>query len=349
MKGQYAMFRRRKKIYYAYDRKTKRQESLRTTDKDEALRFLVAMNEASKECAMNLSLAQIYLKHSDPRNLRRTWQYVLDEIVKIKTGATQSRWRNARSDAAFDSIRDMQLLKTTADDLLRVLQKGTVSTNVYLRRIHNFALDMNWLSDPIIPRRQWPNVRYKPKRAILLHEHQKIIAREVNPERRAFYQLCWHIGASQGDIANLKASDVDWHDETISFFRRKSAVPVVLRLGKEALSVLKDLPSEGLLFPYLYNIRTGDRANEFRQRCQSVGIEGVTLHSYRYAWAERARACGYPERFAQEALGHQSKAVHWAYARKATVRIPSLEEYEAQGYSAGDAIKPSEELSACLI
>jgi len=59
-----------------------------------------------------------------------------------------------------------------------------------------------------------------------------------------------------------------------------------------------------------------------------VDISGVSLHSYRYAWAERARTCGYPERFAQEALGHNSKAVHRAYARKAHVRIPTLEDYE---------------------
>ena len=40
------------------------------------------------------------------------------------------------------------------------------------------------------------------------------------------------------------------------------------------------------------------------------------------------RKSGYPERFAQEALGHNSKAVHRAYAKKAKVRVPSLEEYE---------------------
>ena len=37
---------------------------------------------------------------------------------------------------------------------------------------------------------------------------------------------------------------------------------------------------------------------------------------------------GYPERFAQEALGHKSQAVHRAYARKARVELPPLEEYE---------------------
>ena len=53
-----------------------------------------------------------------------------------------------------------------------------------------------------------------------------------------------------------------------------------------------------------------------------------SLHSYRYAWAERAKVCGYPERFAQEALGHNSKAVHRAYAKRALIKLPSLQEYE---------------------
>jgi hypothetical protein len=59
----------------------------------------------------------------------------------------------------------------------------------------------------------------------------------------------------------------------------------------------------------------------------------VTLHSYRYAWAERAKQAGYPERFAQIALGHNSKAVHRAYARHAQVTIPSLDAYEHAGTS----------------
>ena len=65
-----------------------------------------------------------------------------------------------------------------------------------------------------------------------------------------------------------------------------------------------------------------------RPRVGTAGIKGVTLHSYRYAWAERAKTAGYPERFAQEALGHNSKAVHRAYAKRALMKLPSLEEYE---------------------
>src|SRR5271170_188186 len=109
--------------------------------------------------------------------------------------------------------------------------------------------------------------------------------------------------------ASLKGEDVDWTHGTVSFTRKKTGVPVLVHLGGEALNLFKDLPAEGPLFPYLSRVRAGDRATEFASRCRQLGIVGVTLHSYRYAWAERAKTCGMPERFAQEALGHNSKAV----------------------------------------
>jgi len=96
---------------------------------------------------------------------------------------------------------------------------------------------------------------------------------------------------------------------------------------------LAQLPREGNLFPRLAELHEKHRAKLFRRRCLGLGIHGISLHSYRYAWAERARRCGYPERFAQEALGHNSKAVHRAYAKKAQVILPSLESFEKQASS----------------
>jgi integrase len=107
-----------------------------------------------------------------------------------------------------------------AGHLLAVLRTGTVSTNAFLRKVHNFALDMNWLPAIVIPRGQWPAIHYKEKRAITPEEHQKIIAAEVNPERKTLYLLCWHLGANQGDIASLKGEDVDWTNGTVSFLGR---------------------------------------------------------------------------------------------------------------------------------
>ena len=337
MKLRYRLFLRRKSVYYAFDNTTKTFESLKTKDRSEAERLLMALNEAGRQPAMNLGLARVYLRHSDPMVSQRTWQHVFDEIVKLKAGPTQVRWKVAAKDRAFDLIRSRLLIETQAEHFLEVLKRGTVSTNAYLRKTHNFAVDMNWLPATVIPRRQWPAIHYKEKRAITWAEHQRIIAAEVNPERKVFYQVCWHLGASQGDLANLKGEDIDWENNTVSFFRRKTGVPVLVHLGHDAQDLLKDLPSEGPLFPYMARVRAGDRATEFKQRCRQLGIEGVSLHSYRYAWAERAKTVGYPERFAQEALGHNSKAVHRAYAKRALVKIPSLEDYERQAAQAAAA------------
>jgi len=105
-------------------------------------------------------------------------------------------------------------------------------------------------------------------------ETRQIIAAEKDPERKALYQLCWHLGGSQGDIANLKGEDVDWTQSTVSFRRKKTGVPVVVHLGEEALNVFKDLPGEGVLFPYLSSVRANERVTEFRSRCRQLGIQG---------------------------------------------------------------------------
>jgi hypothetical protein len=108
-----------------------------------------------------------------------------------------------------------------------VLNAGTISTNMFLRRLHNFAIGMHWLPWPVLPRLKWPAVEHKERRAITAEEHRIITEREHNPEIRAYYQLLWHLGGSQTDIAELTAEDIDWKDRTISYHRRKTAVPVV--------------------------------------------------------------------------------------------------------------------------
>jgi integrase len=104
--------------------------------------------------------------------------------------------------------------------------------------------------------------------------------------------------------------------------------PSMIKFGAKIEAVLKRRPATGPLFPNLCTVRSSDRATEFKQRCDSLGIKGVTLHSYRYGWAERARKAHYPQRCAQENLGQQSAAVHHAYAKNAAVTIPSLDEWE---------------------
>jgi integrase len=119
-------------------------------------------------------------------------------------------------------------------------------------------------------------------------------------------------------------------NHVISYARRKTGSIAIMRLDEDVAEILRDLPGNGSLFPYLRTVRAGDRATEFKQRCVGLKIKGVTLHSYRYAWAERAKTAGYPERYAQVNLGHNSKAMTRSYSRKAEVEMPSLSEYERQ-------------------
>jgi integrase len=142
--------------------------------------------------------------------------------------------------------------------------------------------------------------------------------------------LLWETGAAQGDAAAMTAEDVDWQSRTITYFRMKTGSKAQFTISKTLETVLSHLPTTGVLFPKLSPLSANDRAGRFARRCRRAGVAGVTLHSYRYAWAERAKIVGMPERFAQAALGHNSKAIHRAYAKKAQIIVPSLEEYEAK-------------------
>jgi integrase len=354
MKQQFGLIRRPWGVFYLKNKTTGEQTSLKTKDKTEALRLLQAQNGAVEQPHFNLALARVYINGADPKLGTRTWQEVMEHIAAKKTDETRRRWDVAIKDRNFDGIRNLPVAETRPEHFDRALEDGKVSTNVYLRRIHNHALGMEWLLKSVIPRLQWPKPVFGRKRAITAEEHAAIIGRELDAEhrnrgsrnsdqphydeRRDFYELLWHTGAAQSDAACLMAEDVDWNQRTICYSRKKlksrgtAVKPALIRFGEDVVAILKRRPATGALFPYLRTVRPGDRATEFKQRCDGLGIKGVSLHSYRYAGAERALKCGYPERFAQQALGHNSKAVHHAYSKHAEVTVPSLDDWE-KGWS----------------
>ena len=330
MKNRFRLVRYGKRggTYYLHDNRTDERESLHTKDKQRANELLTAANEAAREPAFNVQKARIYLAASDPTLLTRTWNDVMADIIKDKEKATLKRWNTAIKDKAFDLIRENVVVMTTAHEFMEVLRTGRVSTNVYLRRLQNHCLDMGWLPVPILPRKKFPKIVHKEQRAITEAEHHRIIARERNPERRDFYELCWFFGASQSDVASLHAEDLDYERRCFVYDRLKNGNMGGMRIGPKAWAVIMRRPKKGPLFPYLITVREADRATEFKQRCEGLGIKGVTPHSYRYAWAERSANNAYPERYAQRVLGQNSKMVHRAYAKKAQGELPSLEEYE---------------------
>ena len=330
------MFRRRNGIFYWQENESSKQGTLRTSDKREAERLLNAMNESHREPTLNLNLARAYLAAHDPKMAQRTWQAVMDEMATHGIPTTQQRCARGFCSKAYDPIRNKPLVQTTGEDFLAIVHANGNCVAHYLRRLHNLAVDLGWLAWPILAKRAWPKIRSQSKRAITAEEHAAVIASEKNPERRAYYELLYKTGAAQTDAANLTADNIDWQNSVLIYRRKKLgpfSEPARLTIGRKLKALLQSLPYSGDLFPNTKATSANHRAAEFSRRCRVAGVSGVSLHSYRHAWAQRAKACGYPQRFAQEALGHNSRAVHEAYAKGALVILPALEEYE-QAHSA---------------
>jgi len=327
MKAKYTLFRRNG-VYYSQDSATGQQKSLRTREEAEAQKLVNARNEAHQQPALNLHLARAYLAASDPAFVERTWQTVMDQLQARGKASSRERYEDVFKSPAFDPLRHKRLMETTADDFLAMFKTGKVSILNFLKRLHNFALNLGWIALPIIAPYLWPKYEPKDRRGITSDEHQTVLAAEKHAEWKLFLELLWETGAAQSDAANFKAEDIDRQTRTISYFRQKTGSLAQFTISKTLERVLQQLPTTGPLFPKLSTLSESDRASRFRRRCHKAGVSGVTLHCYRYAWAERAKRVGMPERFAQAALGHNSKSIHRAYAKKAVIIAPSLEDYE---------------------
>jgi integrase len=345
MKNRFILFRRGA-MFYCEDTEAGKQTSLKTKDKAEAQILLNAKNESFRQPVLNLQIARAYLTAGDPAFSQRTWQSVMDQMQTHGKESTKTRCARAMQSKAFDRLRGKSLVETKAEDFLPILNDGKVSVAHYLKRLHNLALSLGWLAVPVLAPRLWPKPRFKAKRGITLVEHERILAAEKNSERSLFYQLLWEIGSSQSDAAALTAENLDWQTGTLTYFRMKTGEMAQLTIGKTLARILEQLPTTGPLFPKTSAMIDNARSAEFYRRCKQLSIAGISLHSYRYAWAERAKVAGMPERFAQAALGHNSKAVHRAYARKAEVVVPALEDYPLRKLAPCKTFRPGSRLEA---
>ncbi len=322
---------RRGDVYYLQDSFTGKRESLQIKDPKTAAKIRDARIEVNQRPELSLALGRAYLKVHDPDMAKRTWADVMEEQAKRGADTTQERCRREIKTKPFDLIRNKPLVETTAGDLLAVIRLGNNSTNGFLRIFHHLAFGLGWIYRPILPSKLWPKIKKKKRRAITLDEHQRIIATECNAERRLYYELLWETGASQTDAAKLCAENINRATRTLCYQRQKlgpESKPAAMAVGNKLEALLKQLPSQGPLFPHQSTLKDKHRSAEFYRRCKVLKIVGISLHSYRYAWAQRAKAAGYPQRWAEEALGHNSPAVHEAYAKGATVICPPLEDFE---------------------
>lgn len=157
--------------FYCEDKQTSKRTSLFTKDLAEAERLVHAKNEADRQPQLNRRMGMVYLSATDPDVATRTWRFVLDDIIKDKKGSTLKRYLTALKDPAYKLIEDRLLVETQPAEFLEVLRVGTTSTNVYLRRLQNHAVDMDWLAKRVLPKKLFPKIEYKDQQAITWEEH----------------------------------------------------------------------------------------------------------------------------------------------------------------------------------
>lgn len=149
MKQRFYLYRRRG-IYYLQDTRTGKQQSLDTRDRNTAARVLELKRQTAADPAYKQIMLTTCLASQDPLLGKRTWQTVMDQIQTHGKESSQVRYTRAMKSKAFNPLRNIKLVETTAEDFLAVLSGRKVSVVHYLKRVHNLALGLGWLSFPVL-------------------------------------------------------------------------------------------------------------------------------------------------------------------------------------------------------
>jgi len=325
MKRNFKLFRRGM-VFYSEEIGTGKRKSLKTGNKREAEQILAAQNATHGNAALRFKMAEAFLSTVDKRLTERKWEDVIREFSEHGGESTIERKKRVFRNPAFEELKTKKILETTPEDFFHVTRHRTTAVILYLQQIQNYSLDLGYLLQPVLPSKRFPRPLHKQtKRAITRDEHRMFLDAEKNEERRAFYEMLWWTGAAQSDCADLQAEDFDLKLEVLVFTRQKTKSICRLHFGDGVKSLLLRLPRSGYLFPKMREGTWRTRAAEFGRRRRLLKLSGISLHSYRYAWAERAYKAGIPERLAMSALGHGSKAITRAYARSAEVICPVID------------------------
>ena len=224
MKRRYILYRRKRGgMFYIEDTETRKQESTGTRNRAEATTLLNARNESIRQPQLNLQIAKAYLAGTDSGVSTRTWQNALNAIIETKSGPTQDRWQRAAKQKRIGPDSPSRHYRDAGGASVRLPEGGhgqherSSAETAQLLPFDELAAVADYSQAALAGSRIQAQDAPSPA-----EEHQRIIEREKNPERRSFYELCWHLGGSQTDIANLKAEDIDWPNQTIAYARQKN-------------------------------------------------------------------------------------------------------------------------------
>jgi len=263
-------------------------------------------------------------------NTEQTWDRLISIYASTGKAPTKQRKLHEFSKKRWNKLKQTRIDNTTGTDFLELMEAGGQMTQQYLASLQSLAIELGIRSHVVLPKKYWPKIVRKPKRGITEEEHRRLQSNIHSIRWRIYLEILWETGAAQSDAASFQIELLGQNE--IIYNRMKTGQRAAQAISPELRRLLDSAIAgrkSGFILPNIQRLHSKDRASIFRRACKRLGIEGVTLHSYRYAWAERAFELGMPERLAMVALGHNSSAIHRVYAKGAKVVAPSLSSYKA--------------------
>jgi hypothetical protein len=338
-------------VWYAREAGGKRSRiSLRTKDEEQAklnLKKELGEEILPEENVKHFELGKAHLVLSNPALIDRTFGQLYKKWYGQKHLGHSSKKRRIEEvgRGLFAKIRDYQLCDPKAK---AIIEAATPELGIYAREVlgelQRFALKIGWALVPFVTpifiaishkeRRKTRAITHQEHEAFVTHERASATRpnAKYGTERADYYDLLFLTGAAQTDGANLKATHIDWKAKELVFHRQKTGERCAIALGGRLEELLKRLPKEGQLFPNLCKLDQQKRGRDFRRHVKRMGLdkgeESLTLHSYRYHMAEWCCEVGMEMRYAQIILGHSSKTVANAYARKCKKAAPTPDTYQ---------------------
>lgn len=216
------------------------------------------------------------------------------------------------------------------------------SINSYLSHILaalNTAVDWDWLA--ALPRIKKVKTPQRLPRALTPGEVDRILAQELNPERRALWEFFLWTGARRQEVLDLDWRDLHLEDEAPwARLVGKGDKERVVPLMPDAVRALGAMPRADMgpvwifsRYHYRGRVRvTADAVSHwFKLRARQAGVQ-AHLHDLRHTAATWMAARGVSERVIQEIMGHASIVTTQVYT-KGMARVANLYQEMARGLS----------------
>jgi len=145
LKQRFYLYRRGDTFYWR-DSRTGKQQSLETKGRNTALRRLELKRQTAADPAYNQFILKACLATQDPLLAKRTWATVMAQMQTHGKETTKTRCVRAMKSKAFDRLRHVTLIETTAEDFLAILNGARPRTALTLT---NFVrcLHPTWFLD----------------------------------------------------------------------------------------------------------------------------------------------------------------------------------------------------------